>query len=73
MRGTTTIASRPCCRIEWIRCALSDPLQVVVEAGGLTPYQELEWLELRVQKLRTAGEDCFLGGVIGAAERRVSR
>src|SRR5579859_20012 len=32
----------------------------------------MEWFELRVQKLRTAGEDRFLGCVVRAAERRVS-
>ena len=51
---------------------LSDPFQMIVEPGRLTPYQELEWLELRVQKLRSAGEDRFLRGVVGATERRVS-
>src|ERR1051326_171909 len=50
----------------------SNPFQVVVEPGRLTPYQELEWLELRVQKLRSTGEDRFLRGVVGAGERRVS-
>src|SRR5262249_27116406 len=51
--------------------ALADCFQVVVEPGGLTPYQELKWLKLRVEKLCSPGEDRLLGGIVGAAERRI--
>ena len=51
--------------------ALADSFQVVVEPGWLTAHKQLEWLELCVQKLRSPGQDRFLRGIVGAAERQI--
>src|SRR5579859_5557086 len=66
------VAGQHCQRWHQVPRTLPDPIQMIVEPGRLTPYQELEWLELRVQKLCSAGEYRFLRGVVGAAEWRVS-
>ena len=51
--------------------ALADPIQMLIEPGGLRPDEELERFDVRIQELRPPGQDGFLARVIGAPKGRI--